>query len=49
MLPEANDDISQTLGQLKIIAPALNRDRLLFEAGRRSVKQSWVWPMATAA
>ncbi len=49
MLPESHDELSQTLRQLKVAAPALDRDRLLFEAGRRSVKRSWVWPMATAA
>ncbi len=47
MLPESNDDLSQTLRQLKIAAPALDRDRLLYEAGRRSVNPSWIWPMAT--
>ncbi len=49
MLPESHDELSQTLRQLKVAAPALDRDRLLFEAGRRSVKRSWAWPMATAA
>ncbi len=49
MLPESQDELSQTLRELKIAAPALDRDRLMFEAGRRSVKRSWVWPMATAA
>lgn len=49
MLPESNDDLSQTLRQLKIAAPTLDRDRLLFEAGRRSVRRSLAWPMATAA
>ncbi|MFT3879990.1 MAG: hypothetical protein QM703_10065 [Gemmatales bacterium] len=46
---ESNDDLSLTLRQLKVAAPTLDRDRLLFEAGRRSVKPSWAWPMATAA
>jgi cytoskeletal protein RodZ len=49
MLPESHDELSQTLRQLKVAAPVLDRDRLIFEAGRRSVKRSWVWPMATAA
>jgi len=49
MLPESHEELSQTLRELKVAAPALDRDRLIFEAGRRSVKRSWVWPMATAA
>jgi len=49
MRTESTDDLSQTLRQLKVAAPTLDRDRLLFEAGRRSVKPSWAWPMATAA
>jgi len=48
MLPDSNDDLSQMLRRLKIAVPALDRDRLLFEAGRRSVKPSWAWPMVTA-
>ena len=48
MRTESHDELSQTLRQLKVAAPALDRDRLLFEAGRRSVRRSWVWPMATA-
>lgn len=46
---ESNDDLSQTLKQLKVAVPTLDRDRLLFEAGRRSAKRSWAWPMVTAA
>jgi cytoskeletal protein RodZ len=49
MRTESHDELSQALRQLKIAAPALDRDRLLFEAGRRSMKRSWVWLMATAA
>ncbi|HQR06126.1 MAG TPA: hypothetical protein PLN21_04845 [Gemmatales bacterium] len=49
MLPESNDDLSQTLKQLKVATSALDKDRLLFEAGRRSVQHSLAWPMATAA
>src|SRR4051812_21923825 len=48
MLPESNDELSQTLRQLKVAASTLDRDRLLFEAGRRSVRRSIAWPMLTA-
>ena len=35
--------------QLKQLQPvALDRDRMLFEAGRRSVKPNKAWPMGTA-
>lgn len=46
---ESNDELSKTLRQLKVATPTLDRDRLLFEAGRRSAHRSWAWPMVTAA
>jgi hypothetical protein len=47
MSPESMNELSQSLRQLTVASPALDRDRLLFEAGRRSVRRSWGWPMAT--
>lgn len=49
MSHDSDNDLGQSLRQLKVTAPSLDRDRLLFEAGRRSVRHSWAWPLATAA
>lgn len=43
------DDLLSTLHQLKPAPTSLNRDQLLYEAGRRSVRRTVVWPLATAA
>lgn len=43
------DDLLRSLQQLKPVTPTLNRDQLLFDAGRRSVRHSMAWPMATMA
>jgi hypothetical protein len=39
--------LSAALGGLAPAAPALNRDRLLYEAGRRSARSRPAWPIAT--
>lgn len=46
MSPEPLGDLSQWLKQLKVAVPELDRDKLLFEAGRRSLKRASIWPMA---
>ncbi len=45
MSPES---LADQLKQLSLQPVALDRDLLLFEAGRRSVKPSKAWPLATA-
>jgi hypothetical protein len=44
MSPES---LADQLKQMSLQPAALDRDRLLFEAGRRSVKPSKAWPLAT--
>lgn len=44
MSPES---LAEQLKQMSLQPVALDRDRLLFEAGRRSVKPSKAWPLAT--
>ena len=39
--------VEAALGGLVPAAPAVNRDRLLYEAGRRSVARGRAWPLAT--
>lgn len=48
MSPESNGDLGQWLKQLQVAPPAVDRDRLLYEAGQRSVKRSWAWPMVAS-
>lgn len=49
MSNDINADLSTSLRQLKVVTPSLDRDRLLYEAGRRSMQRSRLWPMATAS
>jgi hypothetical protein len=42
-------DLERSLLTLAPAPPALDRDRLLFEAGRRSARGRRLWPCATAA
>lgn len=44
MSPES---LADQLKQMSLQPAALDRDRLLFEAGRRSVKPSKAWPLVT--
>lgn len=39
--------LSDALGGLSPAAPALNRDRLLYDAGRRAARPRLAWPVAT--
>ncbi len=45
MSPES---LADQLKQMSLQPAGLDRDRLLYEAGRRSVKPSKAWPLATA-
>jgi hypothetical protein len=49
--PPLSDDLRRLEGRLKGLTPAaaLDRDRLLFEAGRASARRGWVWPLTAAA
>jgi hypothetical protein len=38
--------LTAALGGLTPALPALDRDRLLYEAGRRSARRPWGWPVA---
>lgn len=44
MSADQNNELVAQLKQLQVQMPALDRDRLLYQAGQRSVKQGWVWP-----
>jgi hypothetical protein len=49
-LDPALTDLERALGALAPVPAALDRDRLLFEAGRRAARRrGWYWPGATAA
>ena len=48
MSPEANGDLGPWLKQLQVAPPTLDRDRLLYDAGQRSVKRGWAWPMVAS-
>jgi hypothetical protein len=41
------DALTAALGGLSPATPALNRDRLIYEAGRRAASPRRVWPIAT--
>jgi hypothetical protein len=45
--PQLND-LAAALASLRPSAPALNRDRLLFNAGRASAPRSWFWRASAA-
>jgi hypothetical protein len=45
--PQLND-LAAALASLRPAAPALNRDRLLFNAGRASAPRSWFWRVSAA-
>jgi hypothetical protein len=45
--PEMND-VEASLGKLSPSPAALDRDRLMFQAGRASVRVPWLWPAAAA-
>ena len=40
--------VERALAGLAPSAGALNRDALMFAAGRRSARRGWAWPAATA-
>jgi hypothetical protein len=44
MFPDQNSELVAQLRQLQVQLPDLDRDRLLYQAGQRSVKKSLVWP-----
>ena len=45
MSPEELTDLAAALGQLRPTA-AIERDRLLYEAGRAAAPAGWKWPLA---
>src|SRR6516225_6587980 len=51
--PPLNDPALEALaGALRGLAPRpaeIDRDRLMFHAGRASAPRGWAWPLATAA
>jgi len=48
MSSEELNDLAGALRQLQPSVAALNRDRLMFQGGRASVRRGWAWPLATA-
>ena len=42
-----NEELVEQLRQFQVQLPALDRDRLLYQAGQRSMKRSWAWPTVT--
>jgi hypothetical protein len=46
--PEMND-LEASLARLAPSPAALDRDRLMFQAGRASVRVRWLWPACTGA
>ena len=43
------NEVAAALAALRPSPPALDRDRLLFNAGRASVSRPWLWRIAAAA
>lgn len=43
------NEVAAALAGLRPSPPALDRDRLLFNAGRASASRPWLWRVATAA
>ncbi len=48
MSSEELTDLAGALRQLQPSADTLNRDRLMFQAGRASAGRGWAWPLTTA-
>ena len=47
--PDHLTDLEATLAELAPASPMRNRDRLMYEAGRRSAASGWAWPSAAVA
>lgn len=50
--PDSEADLRAVENALSSLSPSrsgVDRDRLMFEAGRRSARTRWAWPSATAA
>ena len=47
--PDHLTDLEATLAELAPASPIGGRDRLMYEAGRRSAPRGWAWPSAAMA
>lgn len=45
-MPENLDQFERTLAALAPVAPRLDRDAVMYEAGRGSSRRHWIWPTA---